>query len=54
MTREALEHLKIEKIDTAMYGEIKKRWDMVAKPLDSLGVFEEILKDWRYSRRCES
>ncbi len=43
MTREALEHLKIEKIDTAMYGEIKKRWDMVAKPLDSLGVFEDIL-----------
>lgn len=43
LTREELEHLKIEPPDAALYREIKKRWDAVAKPLDSLGAFEGLL-----------
>ena len=35
--------ITIEPFDTKLYDEIKRRWDRIAKPLDGLGRFEEIL-----------
>lgn len=43
MTREELEKLQIEKPDEAVFRTVKKVWDRVAKPLDSLGQFETII-----------
>lgn len=42
MTREELQQLKIEVPDREIAGKIKRNWDLVAKPLDSLGEFENI------------
>ena len=42
MTREELEKIKIEKPDASVYEKVKKNWDALAKPLDSLGEFEAI------------
>ena len=35
--------LEIEEIDQALYKKIKAGWDKVAKPLDGMGSFEEML-----------
>lgn len=35
--------MNIEPFDEKIYTEIRSRWDRVAKPLDSLGRFEEII-----------
>lgn len=34
--------IKIEKPDSYIYDKVRKNWDRVAKPLDSLGKFEDI------------
>ncbi len=33
---------EIADVDSVYYKKVKERWDMTAKPLDSLGVFEDI------------
>ncbi len=43
MTREELTELIIEKPEERIKQSIKKIWDNIAKPLDGLGQFEEIL-----------
>ena len=35
--------ISFDNYDENIYREIKLRWDRVAKPLDSLGRFEEII-----------
>lgn len=41
-TKEDLLSLPIQAVDTVAAEEVKKQWDMIAKPLDSLGKFERI------------
>lgn len=41
--REALKQLKIEKPDETVRKQVQRNWDMVAKPLDGMGVFEKIV-----------
>jgi nicotinate-nucleotide--dimethylbenzimidazole phosphoribosyltransferase len=38
-----LQQIQIEKWDEAMYRQVKQNWDLVAKPLDSLGQFETLI-----------
>lgn len=40
---EILENKQIPHYDVDLYREIKKRWDAVAKPLDSMGYFEHFI-----------
>ncbi len=37
-----LGRFRAEPLDTGAYEEVKRRWDGAAKPLDSLGAFEEV------------
>lgn len=41
-TKEALYVLSVEPLDETIYQKILKNWDMVAKPLDGMGRFEEL------------
>lgn len=41
-SREVLKQLKIEKPDEEVRKQVQRNWDMVAKPLDGMGVFEQI------------
>ncbi len=43
MTLEELETYKIEPVSHEVYQAVKRNWDRVAKPLDGLGQFEELL-----------
>ena len=43
MKIEELCKLKANKPDTAIFNESKRRWDCIAKPLDGLGRFEEMI-----------
>ena len=43
MTKEELFTIKIDKPDEKVYERVKECWDGLAKPLDGLGDFEEIL-----------
>lgn len=42
MTRKELEILPIKEPSRAVFRQVKARWDQMAKPLDSLGRFEEL------------
>lgn len=42
-SQKELERLQITLPDQAVYRQVKENWDSVAKPLDSLGSFEEII-----------
>lgn len=41
-SRKVLKQLKIEKPDEEVRKQVQRNWDMVAKPLDGMGVFEQI------------
>lgn len=43
MTLEELRNYRIEPISQEIYKKVKSNWDQVAKPLDGLGQFEELL-----------
>ncbi|MCR5337271.1 MAG: nicotinate-nucleotide--dimethylbenzimidazole phosphoribosyltransferase [Lachnospiraceae bacterium] len=43
MTLDELLEIKIEKPDRRIYDAAKDRWNRIAKPLDSLGAFEDLL-----------
>ncbi len=43
MTLDELLEIKIEKPDRSIYDAAKEHWNQIAKPLDSLGLFEDIL-----------
>ena len=38
-----MKKINIQPFDERIYTEIKSRWDSIAKPLDSLGRFEDII-----------
>jgi len=40
--RDALYQLRIERPDEAVRKQVQRNWDMVAKPLDGMGVFEQL------------
>ena len=40
--KEALNQLKIDRPDEQVRKQVQRNWDMVAKPLDGMGVFEQI------------
>lgn len=42
MTKKLLQQLKIEQPEEEIKRQVKKNWDGIAKPLDSLGKFEEL------------
>lgn len=41
--RDALYQLNIERPDEEVRKQVQRNWDMVAKPLDGMGVFEQII-----------
>lgn len=41
-TREAVKNLKIQPPSPAIYSQILKNWDSIAKPLDGMGYFETL------------
>ena len=43
MKKQDLYRIKIDDLNQAVYDMVKKNWDALAKPLDGLGDFEEIL-----------
>ncbi len=43
MTEENREYFSVTEPDRDIYEAVKRRWDQIAKPLDGLGRFEEIL-----------
>ncbi len=45
MDKEELFNIKIQKPCKKAYGDAQIHWDAIAKPLDGLGVFEDIIKN---------
>ena len=43
MTKEELFDLKIDKPDEMVFMQVKRNWDKISKPLDSLGDFEDVI-----------
>ena len=43
MTKEELFNLNIDAPDKAVFMQVKKNWDKISKPLDSLGDFEDVI-----------
>ncbi len=43
MTREELLSAEIKKPDGEIYRQAREKWDSIAKPIDGLGVFEDII-----------
>ena len=43
MLKQDLFSIKIEEPDRAVYDQVKRKWDALAKPLDGLGDFEDII-----------
>jgi len=43
MTFEELDLIRIKKPDPEIFNRAKKRWDLIAKPLDGLGEFENLV-----------
>lgn len=44
MDKEELFNIKIKGLDLEAYNNARKHWDSIAKPLDGLGAFEDIIK----------
>ena len=44
---------KIRKLDEQAIENAEKKWNSIAKPLHSLGVFEDIVKYCGYSRNTK-
>ncbi|MDD3367886.1 MAG: nicotinate-nucleotide--dimethylbenzimidazole phosphoribosyltransferase [Lachnospiraceae bacterium] len=42
MTRQELFSIQVEELESKYYRKVKTKWDSIAKPLDSLGVFESM------------
>ena len=43
LTKEELLSVRIEKPDSDIYARVKNNWDSIAKPIDGMGKFEEII-----------